>query len=122
MHMKPIKSYEDIPFPCWIHVIGGDWHHVKKTDISKRSITSSCDYYSTNERNHKPSDAVGERLLSAHDWCGLFGIQIIDPDGWRSGGPTLDTRITLKDFNARIGISTISSIISHGSPNEKDFS
>ena len=116
--ISPITSYRSIPFPCWIHVIDGDWHYVKdEKEISPGDVCDSCDYYSTNSESDRPRDQLGQRLLTAHEWCDLYEIQIIDPDGWRGAGPTLDTRITKSDFHSRLNISTIA----YKSPDERSF-
>jgi len=44
---------------------------------------------------------------SAYVWASKFGITIMDPDGWRTDGKTMETFIDIKEFVDRMNISTI---------------
>lgn len=54
-------------------------------------------------------------LKTAHEWVALQNkkdttevITITDPDGWRrDDGVTIDTPITLEDFQDRLAFSTV---------------
>lgn len=48
-------------------------------------------------------------LKSAHEWCDVSGIEILDPDGWRgkNGRPMTDL-IDRDEFNRRMVVSTVS--------------
>lgn len=44
----------------------------------------------------------------AGEWSARFGIEVLDPDGWRADGTSWDTPITEVDFRRRAAESTIS--------------
>jgi hypothetical protein len=49
-----------------------------------------------------------EPELKPFAWCEQYGIEIMDPDGWRmANSPDWNTPIKREDFLFRMGISTI---------------
>jgi hypothetical protein len=49
---------------------------------------------------------MNNRLLP-EQWCDIFGVQVIDPDGWRGTFPSWDTPITRDMFVSRYRTSTV---------------
>lgn len=48
-------------------------------------------------------------------WCAHYGVEIHDPDGWRSDGdPAWDEPITLPDFRRRASRSTVRAVAAEG--------
>lgn len=42
------------------------------------------------------------------DWCRIYKVLILDPDGWRKvGSPSWDTPIDEEEFIDRMSVSTI---------------
>lgn len=50
-----------------------------------------------------------EKKQNAHDWARELGAEIIDPDGWRNEGRSMDEAITKAEFDRMINQSTINS-------------
>ncbi len=46
------------------------------------------------------------RRLKPVTWCVMFGVEVIDPDGWRDNKSNWETPITRDMFLARYRIST----------------
>lgn len=46
--------------------------------------------------------------LTPAEWCVLFGVEVVDPDGWRgTDGPAWEHPITLEGFAKRFVCSTV---------------
>lgn len=59
-----------------------------------------------------PELAPGPIKRTPEEWCAQYGVDIIDPDGWRSkDAPAWDEPITLADFYDRAIRCTIRSVI-----------
>ena len=57
----------------------------------------------------KPKAKVVNHLtrMTPTEWCNVFGVEVIDPDGWRHGyQPDWNTRITRDMFISRFMEST----------------
>jgi hypothetical protein len=47
-------------------------------------------------------------LKTPEEWSTIYGIRIMDPDGWRMpNAPKWDTPISREEFSWRMGISSI---------------
>lgn len=54
---------------------------------------------------------------TAIEWSEEEGILIVDPDGWRDGGPVgLDTPISKDEYLRRKAVSTIASLRPNTTP------
>jgi hypothetical protein len=51
-------------------------------------------------------DVSRVKLAKPEDWCKMFGVEVIDPDGWQGTKPDWDTPITLDMFKSRFVVST----------------
>lgn len=56
-------------------------------------------------------DAIFAKKLTPEEWCKLKNVEIIDPDGWRVDNKPFSELITEREFNTRIGTSTIRSTL-----------
>lgn len=51
---------------------------------------------------------IGSSPLTPEQWCGIYGVEIRDPDGWRGElAPPWHRPIGLKEFHDRAGVSTV---------------
>ena len=53
---------------------------------------------------------VGSKVGEKHtpdEWCKLFGVVILDPDGWRNSKISYDTPLTKEEFDQLLMQSTI---------------
>ena len=48
-------------------------------------------------------------VLDPVDWCGLLGVVMVDPDGWRRDAKDFEEKIGLKEFVQRAMESTVGS-------------
>lgn len=53
-----------------------------------------------------PDDLPPEEL-PADEWCSIFRVEVLDPDGWREDGLPWDAPITEREFQRRASVSTI---------------
>ena len=53
----------------------------------------------------KKAKKVEKHLPST--WAKKIGVRIMDPDGWRNDGKSLNVPLTKKEFDQRIVISTV---------------
>ena len=57
------------------------------------------------------SGACGDDLppeeLPADEWCSIFRVDVLDPDGWREDNLPWDAPITEREFQRRLSASTI---------------
>lgn len=51
--------------------------------------------------------AEAEELKYPAEWCHLYGVTLLDPDGWRKDGKKLSEPLTHKDWAARMAESTV---------------
>jgi hypothetical protein len=49
-------------------------------------------------------------IRTPKEWCDFFGVEIIDPDGWRGTSPSWNTRITRDMFKSRYQASTVRTV------------
>lgn len=38
------------------------------------------------------------KRLTPSEWCEIFGVEMIDPDGWRDAGISYDFPLTAREF------------------------
>ena len=55
-------------------------------------------------------------LKTPEDWCAVYGLEIADPDGWRtSDAPPWDQPISLPEFAERFALCTVDTVVGeHG--------
>jgi muconolactone delta-isomerase len=59
------------------------------------------------EAPDEPKQPTADTVMSPQQWCDVYGVRIIDPDGWRSrDAPPWDQPITLVEFARRARICT----------------
>lgn len=46
-------------------------------------------------------------LLTGDEWCKVFGITMVDDDGWRCNRISWTARISLKTFLNLVAVSTV---------------
>jgi hypothetical protein len=89
--------------------IENDEHFVKTQNRTYRLIQVRPEYAEKfpdwEARLFKTAPKI--ELKTGRQWAHERGIEIIDPDGWRSDGRDLNDHITKEDFEARIAISTV---------------
>lgn len=70
-----------------------------------------ADRFEAEEIERVGLDAEIEELKDAYQWSEEFGIVILDADGWRGSFDLpelpLETRVSRKEFEQRMNISTI---------------
>lgn len=55
-------------------------------------------------------ECTNSDLRTPEEWCKVFRVEIMDPDGWRSeGDPKWTDPISAEEFKQRMWISTIRS-------------
>ena len=64
-----------------------------------------------NTINIKTTTVSAKRdLRTPAQWCETFGVEVVDPDGWRNNEPSWNTPITRDMFKARYQASTVRTV------------
>ena len=50
---------------------------------------------------------MASELRPAAEWCEVYGVEVLDPDGWRHDRTPWDAPITSESFLERAMVSTI---------------